>query len=272
MTDRYSLDATVSAYYEQGLERSRLDSESRLELVRTQELLARHLPPPPATVLDVGGAAGAHALPLLARGYDVALVDPVALHVDQARAAGVTSARIGDARHLDAPDDSVDVVLLLGPLYHLPDREDRLQALREARRVAGPTGLVVAAVISRFASTFDGLHRGYLTEPAFEQIVESDVASGLHHNPEGQPDWFTTAFFHDPAVVAEEVRAAGSQVDHVLAVEGVGSQLSNIDEWLDDADRRATLLRAISRVEAEPSLLGASPHLLVVSSHALDGS
>ena len=51
------------------------------------ELLDRLLPAPPAHVLDVGGGPGTYAAPLARRGYQVHLVDPVPLHVDQAREA-----------------------------------------------------------------------------------------------------------------------------------------------------------------------------------------
>src|SRR5665213_1336718 len=91
----------------------------RLEFVRTQELLRRVLPAPAARVLDVGGATGIHAIWLAEDGYDVELVDPVDHHVAAAREIGTFRAREGDARSLIEADDSVDAVLLLGPLYHL---------------------------------------------------------------------------------------------------------------------------------------------------------
>ncbi|MFC5264710.1 class I SAM-dependent methyltransferase [Kribbella qitaiheensis] len=74
---------------------------------------------PPATILDVGGATGVHARWLAADGYSVTLVDPVVEHVEKAAAVGMFAAVVGDARQLDQADDSVDVTLLLGPLYHL---------------------------------------------------------------------------------------------------------------------------------------------------------
>jgi 2-polyprenyl-3-methyl-5-hydroxy-6-metoxy-1,4-benzoquinol methylase len=80
------------AHYEEGIEKKRLLGEGaagRLEYLRTRELLARHLPPAAATILDVGGAAGAYALSLAEEGYSVYLVDPVPLHVEQATAASV---------------------------------------------------------------------------------------------------------------------------------------------------------------------------------------
>ena len=259
------IDAAILGYYLRGEEQARLTAGCRLELVRTQEILGRVLPPAPARVLDVGGGAGVHALPLIERGYDVTLIDPVPLHVTQARAAGVADARAGDARRLDVEDASADAVLLLGPLYHLITREDRLAALREARRVTRPGGTLVAAAISRFASTLDGLLGGFLLEAEFEEIVERDVASGEHRNPHDREGWFTTAYFHRPDELAEEVAAAGWTVDALLAVEGAGAPLADVDTWLDDPHRREVLLRAIRRLEAEPSLLGASPHLLVTA-------
>ncbi len=66
-------------------------------------------------------------------------MDIVPLHVEQAKAADgegtLASIRQGDARRLDFESHSMDAVLSLGPLYHLPERSDRIRALKETRRV-----------------------------------------------------------------------------------------------------------------------------------------
>jgi SAM-dependent methyltransferase len=266
------LDQDIARHYEQGLERERLTTGGRLEAARTRQLLARFLPAPPAEVLDVGGAEGAYALPLARAGYTVDLIDPVARHVAGAAAASRTqpehplrSVRLGDARSLEAPDASVDAVLLLGPLYHLIDAADRARALAEARRVLRPGGVLLAAAISRFASTWDGVQRGPIADPDFEAMVVGALRDGVHRNPdvENRPEWFTTAFFHRPEELHAEVTAAGFADATVLAVEGPGFGVA--PEIADtDPGRWAAMLRAIERVETEPSLLGASPHLLAV--------
>src|SRR5215470_10763489 len=75
----------MQAYYELGLEANRLfHGHGHLELARTQEIILRHLPPPPCAVLDVGGGPGAYACWLAARGYRVTLIDASPLHVKQA--------------------------------------------------------------------------------------------------------------------------------------------------------------------------------------------
>jgi 2-polyprenyl-3-methyl-5-hydroxy-6-metoxy-1,4-benzoquinol methylase len=94
------IDAEILARYAEGREQTRLTSGPSLELLRTRVLLERFLPPPPARVLDVGGAGGVYASWLSDRGYQVHLVDPVPLHLEQARADGRFSVARGDARTL----------------------------------------------------------------------------------------------------------------------------------------------------------------------------
>ncbi len=96
-----------------------------LEFLRTQILLRRYLPAPPAQVLDVGGGSGVYASWLAGLGYQVHLVDPVPLHREQAARLGGFAVSAGDARDLAQADASADAVLLLGPLYHLTSRADR---------------------------------------------------------------------------------------------------------------------------------------------------
>ena len=271
MGDHQQLDPEIAAHYASVSEQQRLGPWS-LERVRTWKLLGRQLPPPPAVVLDIGGAAGVYALPLAAQGHEVHLVDPLALHIRQALEASsqqpstpLASASVGDARQLDWPDASVDAALLLGPLYHLTGRGDRLRALTEARRVLRPGGVLAAAAISRFASTLDGLLRSYVDEPGFEAIVERDVREGQHRNPTGRPEWFTTAYFHLPDELGREVGEAGFRLDAVFAVEGPAWMLPDIQQRLADRARRGRVLAAIRRVETEPSLLGASSHLLAIA-------
>jgi ubiquinone/menaquinone biosynthesis C-methylase UbiE len=273
MSDASHDAEAIAAYYDLGLERDRLTAgQGALELARTQVLLQRHLPAPPAVLADVGGGPGRYALWLAERGYRVHLVDPVPLHIEQARAAAndrrgveLASAEVGDARALQLSDMTVDAVLLLGPLYHLPERADRLQALAEARRVCRPGGVIIAAAISRFASTLDGLRGGYLEDAAFAAVAATDREHGRHRNPTRNPAYFTTAYFHRPEELTEECAAAGLTPVATLAIEGPAWLLANLDVRLADERRRTVLLDALSALEAEPTLLGASAHLLAVA-------
>jgi ubiquinone/menaquinone biosynthesis C-methylase UbiE len=243
----------------------------QLEHARTQELILRHIPPAPARILDVGGAAGVYACWLASRGYEVHLIDPVSNHVEQALAASVAlgehslaSANLGDARKLEQPNWSIDAVLLLGPLYHLTHREDRLSALREAHRVLRDGGLVWAAAINRFASLLDSLAHGFFDQVEFAPILERDLAEGQHRNPTGNLNYFTDAFLHQPDELAGEVTDAGFDLVELVAVEGPGWLARDFDRLWSIPLQRERLLAAIRKVEHESALLGASSHILAV--------
>ena len=261
----------VLRHYEGGVEAGRLEGGPGLvERDRAREVVLRHVPKPPAVVLDVGGGPGAHAVWLVERGYEVHLVDATPLHVEQARAAleptrgGRWSVALGDARALESADDSVDAVLLFGPLYHLIERAERLRALGEARRVLKPGGVVVAAAISRFASALDGVARNLIDDPDFLAIVDGDLRTGVHRNPKQVPDYFATAFFHRPEELRTELAEAGFDGVEVVGLEGPTWLLSDIGaRWQDEA-RRTTLLALLRRLEKEPELIGMSAHLVAV--------
>jgi ubiquinone/menaquinone biosynthesis C-methylase UbiE len=265
------IDPAIESHYGTGYERSRLfpGGHPSLEFVRSMELLERLLPSLPAQVLDVGGGPGTYAAPLARRGYRVHLVDPVALHVEQARQvagsdpAAAFTAAAGDARELPAPGESQDAVLLFGPLYHLTDEADRQQALAEAWRVLRPGGRLLAMAVCRFASLLDGLYAGWLDDLVFRPILEQDLADGQHRNPDpvGRPEFFTTAYFHTPDGLAQEIRQAGFTGTAVYGVEGPGWPLRQ--EW-SDPQRREHILFAARCAETQPSLIGFS-HLIAAA-------
>jgi ubiquinone/menaquinone biosynthesis C-methylase UbiE len=239
--------------------------------VRTRELIERHAPPPPATVLDIGGAAGAYAFWLADAGYTVHLLDAAPRLVAEAerQSAGhprpLASCRVGDARSLDFPDRIADIVLLLGPFYHLTEAADRARALREARRVLQPGGRLFAAAISRWASSLDGLSRDLFQDPRFAAIVEQDLGSGQHRNPTDRLDYFTTAYFHRPDELRSEVLDAGFKLEGLYGIEGPGWILPDVTARLADPRRRANLLQVARLLESEPAMLGVSAHLLLVA-------
>ncbi len=264
-------DALVG-YYDQVDEEGRLAiGLGQLELVRTQEILSRYLPSPPAAIGDVGGGAGIHALWLARKGYQVHLVDPVPKHIEQANHASqnqtdypLASTAVGDARALKWEDNRMDALLFLGPLYHLTERADRIKALKEASRVTREGGYIFAAFISRFASLLDGIFHHFLEDSAFVTIVEQDLKDGQHRNPTANPEYFTSTFFHHPDDIVSEIEDSGLSLEKILAVESIGGLLADFDEIWKDTTRRDRLLRYLRKIEAEPSLLGVSAHIIAV--------
>ena len=260
----------VQEHYSRGEERDRLDSPfGTIEFVRTTEILERQLPPPPADVADVGGGPGRYALWLAERGYAVRHRDLVALHLEQlaadAGAAGLRiDSRIADARELDLEDGSMDAVLLLGPLYHLREQADRVQALREAGRVARPGAPVFAVGISRWAPRLHGQVAERLYEP-FPNIAEQlELVERTGILTPLEPGFFS-GYCHTPDELREEVLAAGLEPVDLVSVEGIAIALADLEQRLAEPADRAVVLAAARDLERVPELLGLGPHLLATA-------
>lgn len=242
--------------------RLRTSADGRMELARTRELLARFLPPAPARVLDVGGGTGIHAEWLVKDGYEVTLVDPVPRHVEYASA--VCRATVGDARSLAEEDSSYDVVQLLGPLYHLPDPEDRRRALAEAYRVVKPGGLVAAAAINRYASLFEHVTYAHLHTDRIRESVSKILDTAVHDGARG----FTLAYFHRAEELVAELAATGLTDIQVFGIEGPAWSLVKAAEQQPGEgptdDLIASAMEAARMADAYPELLAASSHLLAV--------
>jgi SAM-dependent methyltransferase len=258
----------MRAYYEQGKERDRLiASKGALESERTKEILQRRMPPAPAVVADIGGGPGHYALWLAELGYTVQHRDLMGLHVDQLQAFGnpLIQTAAGDARDLDLPDASVDAVLLLGPLYHLPEREDRLQALKEAHRIVRDGGPVFVAVISRWAPRLDGIlqERLYEDNPHFLSLLPDVERTG--ELPPVIPNGFV-GYTHRPSDVADEVSEAGLHLDDLVGVEGLPLSAADMATRIGDPIAWEVLLDTARAIERVPELLGLSPHLIATVS------
>ena len=192
-------DAAMHAYDALGGEQDRLgEGEGVVEFERTREILLRHLPAPPAVIADIGGGPGRYAGWLAGRGPRVEPRDLVPLH-------------------------SVDAVLLLGPLYHLRRRGDRVAALAEARRVVRPGGPVFVAAISRWAPRLAGELRLRLYEelPAIRE--ESPRVERTGFIPPLLYQSFT-GYCHRPGQLRAELRSAGLEVVDLVGVEGLASR------------------------------------------------
>lgn len=259
------LDPSIQKFYTEGNEKDRLTNH-RLEMERTLRILKRHLPSSPAVILDIGGAAGVYSYPLQKMGHEVHLIDPIPLHIRQAEEHGkeisskLASYSIGDARKIEWEDNSVDVVLFLGPLYHLVDKKDRLQALNEAYRVLKPEGILFAAGISRFASFMDAIHKGTLTSKL--EVIEQEFTTGIHRKI---TEDFTFAYLHHPKELANELEESGFQDVTVRAIEGPVWEKQVIEALQKDEKVFEKLLDLLEKIETEETIIGASAHIMAIA-------
>lgn len=257
----------VEQYYDQNArqEWDRLDRH-RIEFQVTKRALAEFLPAAPARLIDIGGGPGRYAIHLAGGAYQVTLVDlsggNLALARQKAAEAGVKLADFVQADALDLsafPEAGFDSALLLGPLYHLHQPEERRIALRQAHRLLKPGGLIFASVITRFAAFRDAAINGYtfvLDDPAYSERM---LATGIHDNGVG----FTDAYFAHPDEVIPLCESAGFATLRLMGCEGILAGHEQYVNSLTGADHDFWL-DINYRMALEPSLLGASDHLLYI--------
>lgn len=269
MTQTPDEDSVLQAHYALGAEESRLShGAGLLEFERTKELILRYLPAPPGVVADIGGGPGAYSLWLASLGYEVEHRDLVRLHIEQLTSRMETglriSAAVGDARALDLADACVNAALMLGPLYHLTEYQDRVDALTELYRVVRPGGLAFVAAISRWSARVGGVLAEKMYEP-FPQVLDLvDEVERTGILPPLFPGNFA-GYLHTPRQLHDDVEAGGFEVLGVVAVEGPAAILPDLDERMADGRDRGVLLDCVRAVEEVPELLGASPHLLAIA-------
>ncbi|MCL6641953.1 MAG: class I SAM-dependent methyltransferase [Candidatus Bipolaricaulota bacterium] len=260
----------VEAFYDRGAqyEWERLEHH-RTEFAVTLRALKDYLPPVPAKILDVGGGPGRYAIALAQLGYEVTLFDLsqscLELAKQKAQEAGVKVAGFehGDARDLSRfSDESFDSVLLMGPLYHLLIEEERRQAIREARRVLKPKGIIFAAFITRGAV----IRWAAKEEPDWiikhPQHLETLLSSGALRKRSDDPG-FTSAYFAHPNEIKPLIESEGFETLDLIACEGV---VSMIEEKINELTGETfdAWVELNYKLGKDPSVHGATEHLLYV--------
>jgi S-adenosylmethionine-dependent methyltransferase len=257
---------------EQHYDKSANEEWRRLERRRTEyaitlKALIHWLPTPTASIIDIGGGPGRYAIDLARLGYSVTLVDVSSECVNLARKkaedAQVSLAGFvhGDAIQLNEFESgSFDAALLLGPLYHLIERSERDQALREAVRVLKESGRLFAAFITRFAP-FRFVAIG---DPAWllehKEYARQLLETGVHDQP---PETFTNAYYAQPEEVLPFMEQHKLKMLSLIGCEGI---IAGHEEKVNELQGEAweAWVDLNYRLGQEPSLYGASDHLLYI--------
>jgi ubiquinone/menaquinone biosynthesis C-methylase UbiE len=172
---------------------------------------------------------------------------------------------VGDARGLRFKDGYFDVVLMMGPLYHLTKKQERMKALREARRVLHKDGILFGAAISKYAWMMDTFYYGMLNDPDCVKIMNRDLIDGQHRNYTDKFNYFTTSFLILPEDLRKEVKQAGFKSVDILAIEAFGSHIPGFNKYWHKHKFMKLLLKTIDKIEKDNSLLGMSNHLMAVA-------
>ena len=276
-----TIDNAVLAYYEEGREYNRLRTGIGLiEFERTKEIILENLPKPPAVIYDIGGAYGEYSWWLASLGYEVHLFDLSETNIKMSKElakeypdCSLAASEVCDARKVPRTDNSADAVLLMGPLYHITDYEERIRAIKESFRLLKKGGVLFSAALTPYSVLLYNItvyspndEETYLEDPEFLTMIERELKDGCHINPNKEVyAGLGSSHLHTAKALKDELSAGGFSDTVVHGVMGGAWLVNNIDElWKNERSRNA-LMNTVRMLDTHEEIIGLSCHLLAVS-------
>lgn len=253
--------------YENYDEQSRLTTNKarRIEFLTTIRVLNEVIPDN-AKLLDCAAGTGVYSFYYAERGCEVTALDITPKYVEyiKSKLSEINlkmNADINNAINLTRfEDETFDVVLCMGPIYHLIDEEDRDKCIAECKRVLKKGGLLAVAYISKFIvfpyiSTSD---RRFLNQELASKLLDSGVITHDDKNC-----FWTDNYFSTPEAIEELIKNHGIEIIDHLATDGITPFLRDKIDTLSD-EEYAIWCDYHYRVCRERSLLGFSNHGLAI--------
>ncbi|MEF1256825.1 class I SAM-dependent methyltransferase [Vibrio sp. M260112] len=216
---------------------------------------------------ELGAATGRYSLFYAQEGVEVTAVELVPELVSQlkqnAEIKGL-NVHIHEANATKVPfisDSSQDVVLILGPLYHIQSQGEREAVLKEAHRILKDSGTVAVAYISRFfvAGLLAKMSSSLVTPEVLSELNETGMVTTSEVDA-----FFRTGYFASPSEIEALVESNGFGVIKHIATDGFGRYIGKEINELTESQYQAWLNYHLSVCD-EPSLLGSSNHGLVIA-------
>lgn len=212
----------------------------------------------PAKILDIGAGTGRYSLALFDEGHDVTAVEKVQHNLDvlEAKHSGV-KCWPGDARDLHfLPDDTFDLTLLFGPLYHLHTQEEMLQAFCEARRVTKKGGIILASYVMNEYSVITYCFK----QRHIKEVLEKNALTKDWHTKADEKELYTYLRLEDINALNEKT---GLERIMIFAADGASDYIRQELNSMNEEEFCLFKEYHLSTCE-RPELLGASSHLVDV--------
>ena len=207
-------------------------------------------------VLDIGAGTGAYSVYLDKEGYKVDAVELVKHNIDVFKKKG-SSVNIIQGNALDLnmfKDNTFDVTLLFGPMYHLLKEEEKLKALSEAKRVTKKGGTIL---VSYYMNDYAVLIYGFLKQHILESKANGQIDENYHIVAQ-DGDLYSM-------VRLEDINEFNKKTDltriKIIASDGASDYIRTPLNKLSEEEFNEFLKYHLSICE-RPDMLGASSHLL----------
>lgn len=244
-------------YYNKFNEDKRLKTKhARVEYQTALYYIHKYLNNRDSTIIDVGAGTGAYSLELFDEGYDVTAVELVKHNFRRMQLKNPKlKAYQGNALDLSKfHDNSYDMALLFGPMYHLMDRKEQLKALLEAKRVVKPNGLImISYCMNEYAIITHGFKDGFIKESLSHKECDNN-----YHVLSKDNDLYHYMRLED---IDELKEKAGLERINIIAQDGAAEYLKREINSMDEETFSYFMDYHLHTCERK-ELLGASRHVL----------
>lgn len=206
-------------------------------------------------IIDIGAGTGAYSIPLSEK-YDVTAIELVKHNLMTLKnKSNKVKAYLGTATDLSKFDDNTfDVVLLFGPMYHLISNEDKLKALSEAKRILKDNGLIF---ISYYMNEYAIITHGFIENTIKEDIQNNLIDNTFHITPK-EDDLYSMVRLEDINYYKDTLKLHRIKI---IAQDGPTDYLRSTINKMDDETFELYYKYHLSTCE-KAELLGASSHVL----------
>ncbi len=267
----------VKNYYKKFDEKNRLrnDNSGKLEFLMTMGILEKNLPAlddgAEVSVLDLGGGAGVYSFPLAKKGYNVTLADLSETLLAQAKkqkeedkVENLISCDQINATNLSCYiDNSFDVVLLFGPLYHLTEKDEREKCIREVSRVLKAGGKVFASFIPHLSGSIALVQR-FCWSPDQVDIntLEECFNSGKFKNLSNHG--FQEGYYPDSEEIENLFAENGFEKQLLRSIRGFGYEKEDVIYKFKNKNVFTKLLDLINSTAEDKSIIEMCGHAMYV--------
>ena len=254
----------LELYYNKFNEEKRLDSRhGQVEFITSMKYIHKFLEifeqdkeKSEIKILDVGAATGRYSVPLAEEGYDVSAVELVKHNLARLKQkSSAVKAYQGNAMKLKRfEDNTFDLVLVFGPMYHLHEKEEKLKALQEAKRVVKPGGVILVAYIMNEYSVITYAFK----EKHIKEGIEKGMLDKTYHCTKSANELYSFVRTEDIEELNQEVGLSRIQV---VAADGAANYIRPVLNALDEEEFGYFVDYHLATCE-RADLLGASGHLV----------
>jgi ubiquinone/menaquinone biosynthesis C-methylase UbiE len=259
-------------YYNKFDEWGRLEREP-IEFQINWHFIKKHLPKT-GYVLDNGAGPGKYSMELAKDGYKVTLIDltPRLVEIAKNKAQELNLEEqfngffTADAKELSMiNDEQFDASLMLGPLYHIQEENERIKAVKELHRVTKMNGIVFVAFMPRIRHILTSLlnPENWRPNDNIDSIVQFSQSGCFNHQEEGR---FTGAYYFDIEEIKPFMEAHGFESLELIS-SNVGANLKNENwnYWRDRGEQEwQKVIKLLIEKANNPNILGISSHLLYI--------